>query len=173
MPAHLFLGKVNLDLFYPPFLERVLELKTRCRARGALYLSTFGHRTYEESDKLHQIYRTGGPRAAPAGYSSHNFGLADDEAYIVTEKPKRVCRWNIKDFDILGEEAVKLGLHWGAGYGDCPHISWPGFVNGAELKPLREIWQKSQGLLLLPRLQRCWDFVTLHSNVPPFTPSFQ
>lgn len=173
MPTSLFLQKINLDLYYPPFLERVLELKARCRARGARYLTTFGHRTYAESDALYEIFRKGGPRAAPAGFSAHNFGLADDEAYIVTETPKRICRWLKTDFDIMGEECAKLGLHWGAGYGDSPHLGWPGYVNGADLKPLREIWTANETLALLPRLQLCWDHVTKNGPVlPPFTPSF-
>jgi hypothetical protein len=112
MPTSLFLKTINLDLLYPPFLERYLELKARCRARGANYLSTFGFRSWAESDALHALWKAGkGGRAAPGGDSSHNFGLAGDEALILQEAP-RVCRWGRgpptdepDDFLILGQEA--------------------------------------------------------------------
>lgn len=174
MPRGLFLQKINLDQLYPPFLERLLELKARCRALGSPYLCTFGYRSIVESDALYEIYRHGGPRAAPGGFSSHNFGLASDECLILTETPKRVCSWELKDLQTLGEEAVKLGLHWGAGYGDSPHISWPGFVDGAQLKPLRDLWNQMVGVPTADRLKACWAYVDAHSDaVPPFTPSFQ
>ncbi len=171
----LFKAGLNLDLVYPPFLERLLELKARCEVRGASYLSTCLLRTCEESDALNRIYLNGGPRAAAGGQSSHNFGLASDEALIVKPAPGRVVRWGDKDFDILGEEAAKLGLHWGAGYGDKPHISWPGFVSATELQPLLKIWKlnwEDNALpgAPLPRLQKVWDYVSDNSpELPPFT----
>lgn len=171
----LFKAGLNLDLVYPPFLERLLELKARCAARGANYLSTCLLRTVEESDILHQIYLAGGPRAAAGGQSSHNFGLASDEALIVKPAPGRVVRWGSADFDVLGEEAALLGLHWGVSYGDKPHISWPGFVSGQELVPLLRLWQANiQDNTLpgapLPRLKKVWDYVTANSPVlSPFT----
>lgn len=172
MPRDSFKSDINLDYVYPPFLERRLELIVRCRARGASYLSTYLFRSVAESDALYAIYQRGGARAAPGGYSSHNFGLASDEALIIQPSPKRVLRWNPDDFKILGEEAAKLDLHWGHGYGDNPHISWPGFVDGAQLKPLRDIWAKQlPGAPIIDRLKECWAYVDSHSSVQPFTPS--
>lgn len=176
MPTSLFKGDLNLDHVYPPFLERLLELKARCRAKGSSYLCTYLFRSIRESDALYEIYRHGGARAAPGGFSSHNFGLASDEALIISPSPKRVLRWDKADFQLLGEESIKLGLHWGAGYGDSPHVSWPGFVDGAQLKPLRELWYSmdvpNAGYSLMDRLKACWRYVDAHSDaVPPFTPS--
>lgn len=173
MPKDLFNRSVSLDLFYPPFLERLLELKARCAKRGSNYLCTFGFRTVEESDNMHARFLAGGPRAAAGGYSSHNFGLASDEALIVKGSPNRIVSWGSKDnkvFAVLGEEAQKLGLHWGANYSDEPHVSWPGFVSGAELAPLRAIWSANALLPLPERLRKVWEHVTLHSVVSPFTP---
>ena len=170
MPSDLFLPKVNLDLFYPPFLERYLELKVRCRARGASYLCTFGYRTWDESDEMYALWKAGkGGKSAPGGNSSHNFGLAGDEA-LVTHTSPRICSWGLGDFKILAEEAARLGLHHGAAYNDWPHVSWPGFVSGLELQPLRDIWRDNLKLLLLPRLRKVWEYVDAHSAVPPFTP---
>ncbi len=173
MPKDLFNRSIDLDLIYPPYLERLLILKANCEARGARYLTTFGFRTVEESNDMHKRFLAGGPRAAPGGYSSHNFGLASDEALIVKDSPNRVVTWGSKDkpaFNILGEEAMKLGLHWGKNYSDEPHISWPGFVNGRELGPLRDIWAAHPTLPTLQRLQFVWSYVDAHSALSPVNP---
>ncbi len=168
MPSDLFNRGINMDLFYPPFLAKLLELKANCAARGKRYLCTYGFRTMAESDILHNHFLQGGPRAAPGGYSSHNFGLASDEALIIRELGagnRRVLSWGSKAnsvFEVLGEEAAKLGLHWGKLYSDEPHISWPGFVSGAELAPLRDAWHRTPGDDLT-RLKEVWKYVDLHS----------
>lgn len=166
MPTDLFQRGLNLDLVYPPFLERLLELKVRCRAKGSDYLSTCLLRSVEDSDAGYAKFMAGtGPRFAPGGSSSHNFGLASDEALVIKPPPKRVVRWGDKDFDLLGREALKLGLHWGINYGDKPHISWPGFVSAHELTPLLAIWLAHEELSLSDRLVKVWDHVTEHT--PP------
>ena len=168
MPSGLFLQKINLDYYYPPFLERVLQLKAACLARGVKYLTTCGFRSWGESHQLHLKYLQGGPRAAPAGLSAHNYGLGDDSALIVKESPKRVCRWDDGDFDILGIEAARLGLIWGGNFKDGPHVNWPGFTNGTELQPLLKVWRDHQNLLLVPRLRKVWDYVDEHGpKLPP------
>jgi hypothetical protein len=174
MPADLFLPTIDLDFFYPPFLQRLLLAKARARERGAEYLTTYGWRSYGESHELNLKYKAGGPRAAPAGYSGHNFGLASDEALIIKPSPKRVLRWGRgerykepDDYVIFAEEAEKLGLHHGKEFLDWPHFEWPGFVSGAELAPLRKIWQAGDGLLLLPRLRKVWEYVDSHSPAMP------
>lgn len=162
MPSGVFLKRINLDLLYPPFLERYLTLKARCLARGSKYLCTYGHRTFEESSALYKAHMNGGPKAAPAGLSAHNYGLAGDEALIIQETPKRVCRWGSKDFDILGEECARLGLVWGGKFNDKPHVNWPGFVSGAQLQPLLKIWTSNPKLPLPERLRKVWDYVDQH-----------
>lgn len=168
MPSDVFLKKIDLDLFYPPFLERLLVLKARCLARGARYLCTYGYRSWGESHQLYLDHLKGGPKAAPAGLSAHNYGLASDEALVIQETPKRVCRWGEKDFDILGEEAEKLGLVWGGRFKDKPHVNWPGFTSGAELQPLLKIWSSNNNLPIPERLRKVWDYVDL--NGPKLEP---
>lgn len=46
---------------------------------------TYGYRSLDEQAVLHAKYLAGGPRAAPAGRSAHNFGLAVD---VVLDDPK-------------------------------------------------------------------------------------
>lgn len=162
MPSDVFLKKINLDLFYPPFLERLLVLKARCLARGARYLCTSGFRTWGESHQLYLEHLKGGPKAAPAGRSAHNYGLASDEALVIRERPKRVCRWNDSDFEILGEEAEALGLEWGGRYKDAPHVNWPGFTSGKELDPLLKIWAANGNLPIPERLRKVWEYVDQH-----------
>lgn len=172
MPADLFLKSVDLDYLYPRFLEKLLRAKAAARDRGASYLSTEGWRSMGRSFQLHQAYLEGGPRAAPAGQSGHNFGLCTDEALIIAPSPKRVLRWGRgakfnepDDYAILQEELAKEGLLSGASYGDWPHVDFPGFVTGVELRPLLDIWNKNNGLQPLPRLQKVWQY--LDSQVQP------
>ncbi len=171
MTAELFKRGIDLDMLYPPFLERLLIAKARAKARGAPMLCTFGFRTCEESDEMHRLFLDGkGGRAARGGYSAHNFGLASDEALIIQESPKRVLRWGDHDFDVMAGEAGMLGLHWGVAYGDKPHFSWPGYVSGADLEPLRTIWRAAHGLSDLERLHRVWAYVDANSpEMPPIS----
>lgn len=168
MPSAL-VARIDLDLLYTPFLERLLEAKARARARGVDYYSLEGYRTYGRSHFLYGQWLSGkGGRAAPAGASSHNFGLATDECRdIDLTKPGLQPRWKDADYDILGEEVQRLGLHWGAGYGDRPHVSWPGFVSRAQLAPLDKIYRHTEGDLAV-KLQAVWLHVT--KNSPPLPP---
>lgn len=170
MPSGVFLQKIDLDLFYPPFLERLLLLKARCIARGAKYITTYGFRTWGESHQLYLEFLKGGIKAAPAGLSAHNYGLASDEALVLSEKTPatRVTRATEKDLAILGEEALKLGLDWGGRYKDAPHVGWPGFVNGGELRPLLKIWSANGNLPIQERLRLVWDYVD--QNGPKLEP---
>lgn len=173
MPSELFLKGVDLDLLYPPFLERLLAAKAAAKARGALYLCTFGFRTVEESDAMFAAWRAGrGGRAAPGGKSQHNFGLAADEAFIVQPSPKRVLRWNAADYAVLIEECERRGLHNGRAYNDFPHFGWPGLVSAKELAPLLKIWQSAPlGLNTLSRLKLVWAYVDVNSPaMPPVNP---
>lgn len=167
MPATLFQKHIDLDLYYPPFLERLLKLKAQLQERGMIIKSTEGHRSYQRSDELHKAYLlNGGPKAAPGGFSAHNFGLADDGALIVDGR----AVWDEARFVPYGLAAEALGLDWGGRYRDSPHIGWPGFVNAKQLEPLRKIWEGGEGLELKPRLRLCWDYVDTHSPSPLVKP---
>ncbi len=166
MPTANFKTDQNLDMVYPPFLERLFELVARCNARGSRYLFYELYRSYDRSAALKRAYLAGGPRAAGPGASGHNFGLAGDGALIIQESPKRVLRWDQKDFDVLVEEAVKLGLKSGRSYGDSPHVEWPTFVTARELDPLDLIYRKTPGTPLL-KLKAVWAYVDAHApNLP-------
>ncbi len=169
MPTSNFKASENLDYVYPPFLERLFALADRCNKRGARYLFYELYRPYARSAALARAYAAGGPRAAGPGKSNHNFGLGADAALIIQESPNRVLRWGEKDFDILIEEALKLGLKSGSVYGDKPHIEWPTFISARDLDPLDILYRKTSGTPLL-KLKAVWGYVdTLAPNLPVIT----
>lgn len=176
MPRDLFLQKLDLDLVYPPFLERLLHVKAMCALRGVRYLSVCLFRTWGESHQLHLAFlQKKGPKAAPAGLSAHNYGLASDEALILspqgTAPSKRVTSAKPEDFVVLHEECKKVGLDCSV-KGDAPHIGWPGFVSGSELQALSLIWRQNVSLAVPARLRKVWEYVDQHSpKLPPLVNS--
>ena len=79
-----------------------------------------------------------GGRAAPAGLSAHQYGLAVDlVADVHEDEPGLQPDWRGPEYDVLGEEVKRVGLAWGGSFGDSPHVQWPGYVNAAQLLPLR------------------------------------
>lgn len=139
--------RVDLDLSYPPFVEVGLELLSACRKRGADYFPTSATRWWAEQGALHELYLAGkGGRAAPPGYSGHQFGLAWDLTRDANLNRRGLQpSWKREEYTVLTEEAERLGLHSGASYDDCPHVSWPGYVTGEDLAPLRAVWLATEG----------------------------
>lgn len=160
----LFQQKLDLRLYYPPFLEALIRVKQRCLDRGAAYVSYFGFRSMGESHRLRMLYLSGkGPRAAPAGRSAHNFGLGDDSALDGDRTtPGLQADWATKRYLILKEEAEREGLHCGAAYDDHGHLSWPGW-EGKKLDKLMPVWNASKAPTLIPRLEEVWSYVRKHS----------
>lgn len=161
MPVDL-VQRINLDLIYEPFLEDVLGLLAACRARGVDYWVTEGFRSYARSHKLRALFLEGkGGKAAPAGQSAHNFGLAVDLARDLDVKRKGLQpSWKKEDFTVLGEEIVKFPrLSWGKSFGDMPHVGLAGFVTGAEIKPLADKWKLSNERDDLTKLREVWEYV--------------
>lgn len=162
MPTEL-VKRVNLDLIYPPLLEDVLEVLAACRKRGADYYAIFGYRSWAEQHQLRQRYLNGtGGRAAPAGYSAHNYGLAFD--FARDGDPAKAGLqpvWNAKDYDVLGDEAQKRGLVWGASFNDRPHVQIAKYVSGGQLEPLRKVWNATAGDQAA-KLRAVWAYVDAH-----------
>lgn len=157
--------RVDLDLLYPPFLEKLLDTIAACNARGCRYVATHGFRTYGEQMALWAKGRTvRGPIVtnAKGGQSSHNFGLAVDFVRdLDAAKPGVQPSWTDSDYLVLAEEAEQRGLHSGRGYKDYPHVSWPGYVTASDLLPLHLAWEKSADVSVstLERLKVVWKEV--------------
>jgi peptidoglycan LD-endopeptidase CwlK len=161
MPSDL-VKRIDLDLLYLPFLEKLLNVLARCRARGQSYYATRGTATWPEQAKLRELFLSGqGGKAAPAGYSAHNFGLAvdlcadsDPEAHGLQPS------WDAKAYKTLGEEAQAAGLVWGASFNDSPHVQWPGYVSGADMAILRKIYLDTPPKLSQEqRLRAVWQYL--------------
>jgi peptidoglycan L-alanyl-D-glutamate endopeptidase CwlK len=154
--------RVNLDLYYPPFRERIFEAKAKAAERGCWMYALRGFATWAEQHQLRMKYLNGtGGKAAPAGYSAHNYGLAEDSAAdsdIAT--PGLQPTWDPKRYDIYGEELARVGLVWGASFGDRPHAQWPGFVSGTQIQVLKGIWDACpKGTADPKRLEAIWAYV--------------
>ncbi len=172
MPADQF-DRCNLDYVYPPFLDRLFALIVNCNARGHRYVATEIHRSYERSSALARAYAAGGPRAAGAGKSNHNFGLgADFVLDLDAAKPGVQLgpnSWSKADYTVAIEEATKLGLKCGAAYKDYPHFEWPTFITASDLDPLDLIYRRTPGTPLL-KLKKVWEYVSLHAPNLPVIP---
>jgi hypothetical protein len=140
MPSHL-VKRINLDLLYPPFLARLLDVLAECEFRGAPYYCTLGTRTFAEQAKLYfQGRTTPGPIVtnAPAGSSLHNFGCAvdvvrDGDLAKVGLQPD----WGKEGYQILKEEAEKAGLQQNVpGLNDYGHVQVRFTANGRKEKDI-------------------------------------
>lgn len=87
-----------------------------------------GTRTFAEQERLYQAYLNGGPKAAPAGSSWHNYGIAGDCAvfqggiYCDQDNPKLAEQV----YAAIAVHAKACGLEWGGTWRgkscDPPHF---------------------------------------------------
>ncbi len=155
-------------MLYGPFKARLDLLFAACQRRGAFYVVTCGFRSYEDQAVRYRRYidKTG-TKAAPAGKSQHQFGLAVD-CVLDTDpiKPGLQADYASHAYNVLAEEIPKFGLITGRHFGDDPHVGAPRFVSGLDLGPLRSryilaagteaekvaaVWNWLEGLPLFPK----------------------
>lgn len=141
------LTRIDLTMINPDFLARIREMLAACRAAGADYWATSGHRSAAEQDALYAQGRTkpGNVVTNSQGFqSAHNFGIAIDFT-----RDKDVAKaglqpsWDAPDYDLLGKEAVACGLAWGGNFTklkDRPHVQVAGYVSASELEPLKQAY---------------------------------
>jgi len=122
-------GKVD-----PTLLEPVFRRDVEALLLGSPYtwLVTSGYRGLAEQAELWRIYRAGGPKAAPAGKSAHNYGLAID---VVpdgdTGRPGIQPDWSGSShaWKWLGDAVdAHPRLRHGRHFGDSPHIERLGWT---------------------------------------------
>ena len=105
------------------------EANTVLNAFGYEVRITFGHRSFEEQAKLRRIYEAGGPKAAPAGMSAHNYGLAIDAAVINgSQMEEGDAVWNT-----VGAIGQKHNMRWGKSFQDKPHFEHPDTPSGSTM----------------------------------------
>lgn len=155
MPSEFF-KRINLDLVYPPLLERVLVAVARCRTAGHHYVATYGYRTAAEQAKLYFQGRTVPGRIvtnARPGFSVHNYGAAIDfVADADISKPGLQPDWQAKAYESLAKECRAEGLQVGV-----PGLSDPGHVQ----LPLNAVLKRQEMSILselakLPDLKAQW-----------------
>ena len=154
--------RIDLDKCYGRFIEKCLRVLAACRSRGQDYMPTHGFRSWPQQHQLRQAYLSGkGGKAAPAGLSAHNYGLAWDVA--ADSDPGRTGlqpSWQAKHYKILGEETKREGLVWGGSFNDSPHIQWPGFVNAEQLRVLQNVWRNCPSEASeIQRLNAVWQYI--------------
>ncbi len=191
MPVELISKSVDLDLIYPGFVEPMLDVLARCKARGVNYYWTSGTRFIDEQRVLRARYlrrvyiqnlapafltpalkaelagllKLGAGRAAAAGYSGHQFGFAGDFTHDSDlAKAGLQPDWVAENYVVLREEIERAGgLASGWGYGDKPHANLKGTTTGDELAVYRRIWRITEGDDRA-RLKACWA----HRDAHPF-----
>ena len=151
MPADLI--RIDLDPLYPEFMDALLELLARCRARGSDYFLTGGFRTPEEQLELWKRGRNkAGAVVKPSEvvtrvkFSAHCVGIAAD----LTKDAKPMTKglqptWNRADYEVLAEEAEKLNLEAGhrwRNFPDSPHVQLPYEKKNLTLSMMRGLYDK-------------------------------
>jgi peptidoglycan L-alanyl-D-glutamate endopeptidase CwlK len=163
MSGILLLTRIDLDVLYPPFVDKLIALVGACQDKGAHYYAVCGTRTFSEQTKLYEQGRTApGPRVtnAKAGESAHNFGLAVDFVRDgVLDRKGLQPDWKPESYTELGVEAAALGLEWGGHFKsfDGPHVQWPGYVTSEQLAPLRQVFENGG-------LTAVWKFLDKEQN---------
>lgn len=175
--------RCNLDLIYPPFYERMFDVLDACKRRGSPMFWTSGTRFMDEQAVLRKRYlrrlslqntpkltpalqaelaallKLGAGRAAPAGHSGHQFGIAADCTHDSDAlKPGLQPDWKLPNYRVYVEELARAGLASGSSYGDAPHANLMGFTSGDDLAPLRRVWSESTGTNL-ERLRAVWFYL--------------
>lgn len=155
MPANQFSQRVNLDYLNPTFLQHILDLLVEAKLLGFIYKVYSGYRSMDEQRVLYQLHVQGGPLAAPAGLSAHNYGLAVDMALL---QPDGTVSWKDADLAPLADLCKKHQLDWGGHFGDKPHAGMLNYVTGSQLLPLKQIYNLTQGDELT-KLKEVWQNV--------------
>lgn len=143
-----YFKRISSAALYPVFAAKLHKLVEACRARGVDYWAISGERTHEEQNALYAQGRTKPGNIvtnAKGGQSMHNFAIACDFA-----KDKDTTRDGLQPdysdpaYEVLGEEAAKLGLEWGGKwkFKDLPHIQLPIGKVGLKLFDLQQAYAK-------------------------------
>lgn len=147
--------RIKVDQLYPPFAALVRRLVTALEGREARFYATSGLRTVEEQDAL---FAKGGVTKARGGYSAHNYSCAVDLCHdLDVNRPGLQPDYTAASYDVLGEEAAKLGLEWGGrweSFPDRPHVQLPLKAHGLAWKDLLKLYGKGGLPAVWARLDR-------------------
>ena len=128
------LSRIEAELLYPPFLEKITETLQGLVDDGHSFWATTGLRTIDEQNSIYQIGRRGVDgehirTTEKGGQSAHQYALAADFAYdLDPEKPGLQPSWDVPNLTRLGNKAVENGLESGMFWEtlkDGPHLQMP------------------------------------------------
>lgn len=127
-------GKVDPSLLDPSFRK---DVEAFLQSSPHRWWVSYGYRSLDEQASLYAKYQAGGPRAAPAGRSAHNYGLAVDVVLDASEKAGLQALW---DTALPGWSWLKMKsiahprLRTGWRYSDFGHIEAVGWEQAAKAR---------------------------------------
>lgn len=138
--------RIDKSKIYNKFYSLCEQLLINCSKRGYTYVAISGFRDPKEQAKLYAQGRSTPGKIvtnAKPWTSFHNFGLAIDFAFDTDSKREGLQPgWNLEDYEVLREEAKKIGLISGMDFKtfkEGPHIQ---FNSSLTLKQMQEIVEK-------------------------------
>jgi peptidoglycan LD-endopeptidase CwlK len=144
------LRRIDVNLIYPPVLNRIRALLENCARHGVLYHATHGTRTYPQQAELYAQGRTKPGNIvtnARPGHSLHNFGLAIDLVFDTKPHTRGLYpNWDKENYDLLAQEAVKLDLepgHLWQKFRDSPHVQLPIGKQNLTITQIREKFEQT------------------------------
>lgn len=109
----------------------MLHAKAIAATLGCDYVAISGTRTWDAQAELHKKYQAGGPKAAPPGYSWHNYGTAidcgvfresrDGPRYCDAEMPSLAMKVHAACSTIADDFGLAWGGDWKGKSCDPPH----------------------------------------------------
>ena len=113
------------------FTEFMVHAKAIAATLGCDYVAISGTRTWDEQAELYRKYKAGGPKAAPPGYSWHNYGTAidcgvfresrDGPRYCDAEMPSLAMKVHAACSTIADAFGLEWGGDWKGKSCDPPH----------------------------------------------------
>lgn len=125
--------------FNPPVQRYFMQLFDRALYEGYLLNFYSGYRPFNEQMKLYEKYKQGGNKAAPPGWSWHNFRRAIDMQIILPDGTG-----TYKGLDKIAELAKPIGIRWGGSFGDTPHFKYTKGTSLADQRKIYTGWQQYQ-----------------------------
>lgn len=133
----------NIATLHPNVQPYARALIEKAASQGIIIKVISGTRSFEEQAELYRKYKAGGPLAAPAGKSNHNYGLAFDIGVFKGSSDPELAKAYVPEsaaYDGVGALAGEIGLSWGGNWKnkkDKPHYelrpSWAADLSESDM----------------------------------------
>lgn len=137
-------GDEELTSVHPVLACKTLQIINLASQEGYNVTTVQGLRSFPEQHAL--FLKRPRVTKADAGQSYHNYGVADDLAFVVNGQ----VSWDDRLYKNLGRWASRVGLEWGGNWHfvDKPHVQLANMPAIAKLRPLydaggvKNVWLK-------------------------------